>query len=485
MQLGLFDQTPMVMPAGLKSLNFNAPEIITKELAVARHGETRKIRLSSNWLPIMGFEAGMRHTVESLGQEQGLRLQYNVNGRQRVYTRTYKTRKNNPLETQIEISNQSLLASSIPNYTERVQVYIQHGTINIRPLPNHTFSIRKALRDNPDRLTALVAMTGGVDALCLARAGFEIDAVIEYRPHEKRDLTRDLTETGALNALANVSPRALVNQDISTIDWHAMRDTLCAGQHHAIAMISLQCDDFSAVKANSLKEKSIADLSTSRDLVYDALRMIETIRPATVCVENVTQFGCSSEGELLKIKLRRWGYHVTDAQMAAPDFGGLTRRTRYYLVASVFPDFQMPVGVQAAQSPIWSLIQPFLADCRDVSDSKALKDGLEGGRARLITPDSTISPTVLKSQLRCAKDSVWIAMPDGTYRFPSLELMKFLQGIPDDFNLDAVSKEVAGEIIGQSIDWPMHHVLVRAIHDHIGQHVGRHTATIIKQKQPA
>ncbi|MDW5419158.1 DNA cytosine methyltransferase [Iodobacter sp. CM08] len=479
-QLDFFSALNLVKPSGLIGRHF-VPEVITKELAIGGVGGKRKIRLSSNWLPLMGFSAGDRHDVAPVGKMNGLELTFSAKGKQKVYQRTYNKRKNNPLETVIEIGSQSVLDAAIPSYTERVHFTMSAGRILVRPLPNHTFSIRKRQKDAGSMpLQAFLAMSSGIDGRCLVDCGFEIDSLLEFRPNEKRD-NRDLTETGALNALANISPRLLINEDISRVNWNMVREHVEAGPQIAIAHISLQCDDFSVAKANKFKQQSIDDLSTTRDLVYDALRMIETIMPTTVVVENVSGFMNAAEGMLLSIKLRKWGYHVTEAILQAGEFGGFTRRERYYLVASVYPDFAMPVGGEMRSESIWTEIEPFLDGCRDVSHTKSLQDGLTGGRARLIRPNSCVSPTMLKSQSRQCKDAVYIEMPDGRYLFPSLELIQHLQGIPSDMDFSSNASELHSEIMGQSIDYPMHHAVVKAVHEHLCANIGQFTAVNVRQ----
>lgn len=101
-----------------------------------------------------------------------------------------------------------------------------------------------------------------------------------------------------------------------------------------------------------------------------------------------------------------------------------------------------------------------------ITHSKSINDGAACGRLRVIDQESTFSPTFLKSQDRMAKDSVVVAH-DGRYFFPDAELMKALMGIPKSFSVDAVSKSVASEIIGQSIDYVMHHKVTQAIRRHI------------------
>jgi DNA (cytosine-5)-methyltransferase 1 len=143
--------------------------------------------------------------------------------------------------------------------------------------------------------------------------------------------------------------------------------------------LSLQCDDFSNVKANSLKEKSQREGTSSKNMAYPGLRLIEVVRPATVMIENVPAFGTSEQYRMVSQILTDWGYTVQDSVMAAPQYGGLTLRKRFYMVASVFPGFEFPKPQEVATSPLWTQIEPYLANCRDVSHSKSLADGLAGG----------------------------------------------------------------------------------------------------------
>lgn len=462
----------------------HVPDVVTKELAIAHHGDQRKVRLSSNFLTLMGFEPGKRHSVEVLERQEGIRCTFDVNGPQQVYSRQYTKRRNAPFEAVLEIKSKAVLDAAIPAFTERLHYTLRPGEILIRPLANRTFSIRRRLKvaDNP--FGAFVAMTAGVDARCLQDTGFDIQAVLEYRPPEARDTT-DLTETGAINVLANARPRYLFNEDISTANWDRISEIMASAPQIAVLHLSLQCDDFSPAKRPAFKQKSLEDLTTSHDLVYDALRMIETVRPACVMVENVAPFQSAAEGQLLKTKLRKWGYHVTESVMSGKDFGGLTGRERFYLVASVWPDFAFPQPTGQRTIPVWPEIEQFLPACRDVSHSKALQDGLQLGRARLLKPGSVVAPTVLKSQARQAKDSLYIAMPDGSYRLPTLDMLRHLNGIPADFNLDCVAETIGSEIVGQSIQWEMHKAICKAIHDHIGANVGRHSVVAIAKQSPS
>jgi DNA (cytosine-5)-methyltransferase 1 len=413
---------------------------------------------------MMGLKAGTRIKQESLGFDKGLVLRADPKGDAKIYQRSYKSRKNNPFESQVDVQSQTLINDTFPGYINRFHFSIEKGLVTIKGLANEVFSIRRRLKAADNKFLSWAAMSSGLDMYSMEQAGFDIDGLLEYRPQERRDKT-DLTETGALNALMNSSPKFILNEDITKVDWKRVERLTNSGEQVSFLHLCLQCDDFSNAKASSLKESSVEDLSTSLDLVYDGLRMVETIKPAVLLIENVIGFGRSQMGDLLKTKLRRWGYFVEWKEMDAREHGGLTSRKRFYLVASVYPGFEFPKKEVYSRN-VWNELESLLTECRDVSHSKALKDGLTTGRARIISKDKAFAPTVLKSQNRQAKDSLYIEH-EGRYLFPSEEVLRRLCGLPEGINLNAVSKTIASEIIGQGIDYPMHHSVCEEVSKHI------------------
>lgn len=51
--------------------------------------------------------------------------------------------------------------------------------------------------------------------------------------------------------------------------------------------------------------------------------------------------------------------------------------------------------------------------------------------------------------------------------FPTVALMQRLMMIPDQFSTDAVSMTTASEIIGQSVDFNMHKMIISKVAEHI------------------
>jgi DNA (cytosine-5)-methyltransferase 1 len=423
--------------------------------------------MSSNFLGLFGFEHRKRYDRTVLGNGgTGFSLSLRRGGVQQIYRRRYSRRRSNPFETQVDIPSGAFLKRALPQWAERVHVSMRAGEIVVRPVPNHTFHIRRSLREASDPFAAFVALSSGVDAHCIERTGFKILGLIEWRPPEARDHA-DLSETGVLTSLANTHPDVVFNEDITTIDMARVIERLDPSHPVGCLHLSIVCDDHSSLKGSSLKQKAIEDGTSARDMVYDALRLVETMRPATVVVEQVGNFRDSPEGILLRLRLRRWGYNVDSQILDARDFGGYTSRRRLYLVASVFPGFQFPATVERRSEPIWGEFTEEIARCRDITHCKSAQEGIQSGRALPLTPDAPYASTVAKSQARQTKDSLYLKTEGGRILAPTEAMLKRLNEIPDSFNLDGGSGEIAIEQIGQSISYRMHEAVMASLRTHL------------------
>jgi DNA (cytosine-5)-methyltransferase 1 len=457
--------------------NFHVPNTVTKQLAMNIVGDRKKVRVSSNFLPLMGFEPGKRLiTVPSL--DGGFTVRTSDQGDLQVYSRRYNTRAraNNPMEAIVEFASQSLLSKTFPPGTERFHVRMKQGDLKITPVPNRVFNIQKRYQGH-DPLRAMVALTGGVDIRCMADVGIHTDVVLEYRPDEARDVAagRSLNEVHALNTLRNGGPRLLLNEDIYTVDPARLRKLIDEGDPVTTYHISLQCDDASSAKSASAKAKSIDNLTTTLDQIYPMLRQVEALECPLVIVENVRQFKNSHAGIIMRSMLRRWGYHVSDMTLNARDFGGVQNRTRYYMVASIFPGFEAPQPQDRSGDSIWPLVEKHLHECRDVTDSYAVKSrGTSNRCSTYITRESTYCPAVMKSQARILKDGLAIQDAGRVYT-PSEGLIKSLMSIPQDFDTSWMAAEQSIETLGQSIDYKLHHRLMESVKQHLLDNMGQRT----------
>jgi DNA (cytosine-5)-methyltransferase 1 len=454
------------------------PKVITKNLAFNCVGNSKKVRLSSNFLQVMGFKPGQRVKAIQDGSMKGFSVIHAEDGPQQVYSRSYRRgRSNSPLEAVMEFGGKALIQGAFPAYTQRFHVDMRPGRVRFTPMANRVHAIHSKLRKSSP-FNAFVGLTGGVDIHCLESLGWTAQIVLEHRPQEARDLAmgRNLTEVNALNTLVNGSPRILINEDIYHFEIDRLEQLLADAPPITLCHFSLGCDDHSTAKSQRAKEQSFDDLSTMYDMVYPVLKQIEHIGPAAVVVENVKQFASSGAGKILTTTLRRLGYHLTEVTRNALDAGGLQGRERYYLVASIYPGFQAPTPTDRNVLPLHDLIIDHLPECRDVTNTKSIIGRPAKGRAMppYITVNSTHCPTILKSQDRGISDAVYVEHEGRIYK-PSLGLLKALMSIPGEFNVDWMAKEQATETLGQSIDYRLHHSVMAALTQHLEANLGKRT----------
>lgn len=448
----------------------NVPAIATKQLRFRQSSGRRVLTISSNLLTLFGFEKGDTVIERSLGAGRGIVVERVDEVAEdlrvkRVYARHYPRRKNNPLEHLIEVSSQRLIDEAFPADCSRVHVEFSAGRVTVTPIR----TVAEKARVNActaDPTTVFAALTSGVDLASMREEGFSISAVLEWRPQEARDKT-DLTETGALTALANSGPiHAIFNEDVTA----CVLDRIAAAMEDRPVMVfhaSPQCDDHSNLKSKKLKDRDLEDATSTADMIIDLLNVIERLAPPVVVFENVPGMIGSAAYEVASLRLRRWGYkrheHVGDAR----DFGGLTSRRRAYVV---FTQLDAPFAFEAPfterKKDVWPVVAPHLADCRDVSGSKSLRDGKAIGRLRAVRPGATSLPTPIKSQGRMAKDSIVIEPAEDVFLFPTETLLKRFLGV-EGVDLSTVSETLAVEIIGQSIDGPHHASVMRAVREHV------------------
>lgn len=465
--------------------DFNTPELVTKNLAFNRTEKTpRKLRVSSNFLALMGYRHGDRLAVEPASRFGGFSVVKEQAGTHKVHARAYKnSRSNSPFETLIEFGSQTLIDNAFAPSVNRFHTQITRDKIIFTPLINRAAAIVNRFKKQSP-LKAFVALTGGVDAHCLESLGFDVDVALDFRVQEKRDNT-DKTEVNLLSAVRNSHPKVLLSEDIYHLELNQLENVLADRPPIGLAHYSLQCDDWSLAKSSADKALSLENLSTTIDMFVPMLEQIKVIQPAAIVIENVIGFGRSQAGSICMTQLRRLGYHVHALEMDARDYGGVQSRKRSYIVATITPGFIEPGKTPRNTASIWPRIDEFVAECRDVSHTNFIKNRATSNRATpSVTEGSCECPTILKSNSRGIKDGTYLETKDGKILAPSESVIKRLMSIPDRFDTSWMGSELAVEVLGQSIDYAMHETLLASVRDYLDSAFGGVTVLNYRQRQP-
>ncbi len=448
-------------------------DFMSKRLKITRYAcGKRKIQISSNWLPLYLFEQGTPVVENVLAENEGYEVVLAEDApckkhQKRIYQRTYAKRTNQPFECLFETTAKRILDVSIPKACDFVHVVFTAGRLVVKPWFNALASRIDAFCKNEEPFSIFAACTSGIDSFCAVQQGFVVNSILERRPQSKRDKV-DLTETGVLTAIGNIQTKHVFNEDINHVDASFVAESV-AQAPSSLFTISLECSEFSCVKSSKYKAQALDDLSSSLDMIFDGIRLIDALQPPMILLEQTIGFNANPLGSAWNLRLRRMGYQVYEMTMKASEYGGITHRPRYFSFATSLPyEFVPPVPTPISEEPLWSwLVEPFMHKMRDVTHSKSLQDGLKCGRLRIITPQSTVAPTLLRSQRQQCKDSVVVQTEDGRLLWPTLEQERMLMTLPDSFSLDNVAESTASQILGQAVDCMTYTKILQSIRQHI------------------
>lgn len=271
----------------------------------------------------------------------------------------------------------------------------------------------------------------------------------------------DKTESGAICAAMNVDTLKIVfNEDIYRFDETLVQNVK---QKSNTMIVSAQCDDFSCLKNNKDKETAIQSLDTTRDMIFPIIDRIKETKASTVLLENVRNFASSIECALFMSRLEELGYTVKKAILNAVHFNGYTNRVRCFVWASTLDDTYEFPQEQANSIHLWNdIIEPNMHMLRDVTHTKTVAKAIETKRIRTIEVGAKTGCTLTKSQARQVKDSCYIHI-NGQYFLPNNDMMKMMMGISNDFDLSFLTDEIGTEIVGQSIEVPLHAAIAKKI----------------------
>lgn len=457
----------------MNTVRVNVPDLATKVLKLKVYSNnTRKLVISSNWLTFFGFTKGTSVIEEPIGEQSGLCIRLAEApeiSNKKVYERSYTRRQNKLFETQTETSSQKVMNRAFSEACTHVHISFEFGKIIIRELKDHLAERMAQFFKAKGKFKTLAVCSSGVDLSCLDKEAFDIEGLIEYRAPEKRD-GYDLSETGALAAIINNPIKRVFNEDIYKLDSQMVAEHL---GHIDFMSISLACEDVSKVKRPAEKEKAIKDLSTTVDMVFPALNLVKNVLPTTLLLEQVPDFFSHQMYTLWTLTLRRLGYQITDSIECSDQYDGLTNRKRLFSFATLLEvpfEFIKPVAIeQRTAETFWrEHIEPYLADCRDITHTKSLQDGLKEGSLNVVDRNSVRAGTLLRCQAQQVSEMLVVSPEEGKYLYPSPELLKHIMGM-DDYYLENLSIETSTQIIGQAVEVKKYRALTEQVKDYLSQ----------------
>jgi len=373
-------------------------------------------------------------------------------------------------------------------------------------LPSNSIHCKKdkVIFDHTNPLSTFAICSSGVDITALEADGFNVEQILDWRAPESRDFKKaiceqtgqtyiksfdDKSETGIICAVVNSkAPVSLFNEDVFKFDWNRSNTSSISPN---FLHMSLQCCDFSTLKNKADRIKAIENLSSTRDMFFSALDIVSKTKSPMLLIENVSSFINSKECKLMEYQLKKLGYKTYTKKINAIDHNGYSKRERAFLFASKLnASFSWPATEDRTVNLGRDVITPNLKEFRDVSHTKGIQTMKEGGMLHLqskagvtLTDKESLKVrkflsshivgihddkcnTLIKSQNRQVAESLYL-LDNNNYLMPEPSVLRRIMGIRKSFDMSMFSKEIQTELIGQSVDIPMHKAIGRSIKSHI------------------
>lgn len=254
----------------------------------------------------------------------------------------------------------------------------------------------------------------------------------------------------------NVRPEKDV-RDLKELPEH---DVLCAG---------FPCQSFSVMGS----ERGLDDVKRGT-LIWETLRLAETVCPPCILLENVRRLSTLEDGAVLKTilnALEQIGYTVRWRVLSAMDYGLPQRRHRLFIVAfwdiEVAERFEWPA--RRSMVPLEALLESDVHEKYYASDHvRRLTFERRGpnaadkrNRVWITDKGNRVSHRPYALTLR-SDPSYNNMLVDGERRFTEREMLR-LQGFPEEFDLGGLSYTAARALIGNSVPVPVLSALFESI----------------------
>ena len=366
-----------------------------------------------------------------------------VKGSERIIT----TRKNG--RSVIDLNNATI--SQIFDGFTQVVIKLQTDSIIIEPLREEIEQTKARAKAQTNEPTVLEIFSGGGTLLqALKDAGFKPVGAVELEDKYLENL-----ETNNPNIFTYCG-------DLAKLDVNLLpKATVISG--------GLPCEGYSPSQLGMNKKES----HPTGSLGFYFLKIVEAIRPAMVLIEEVPNFGNSAMSAMAKYVLTSMGYKVSEQLLSGSDFGSLTKRKRYVMVASIKEEFNFgrlqPFTCNKTVRDILEIPlqdRVWLNKDNSASIAYSLKkeqehikkgDGFRITRTKIT--DECIA-TITKGYYQNRLTDPILVHPDNEEEFSWFtprELAR-INGLPDSF-IYPETRGTAGEIIGQGVCYDVFYTL--------------------------
>ncbi len=443
------------------SINYkpNLLSALTKGLPV--HKDNKRIWIASNKLNDTDLAKNCTYNYKIDAKNKRLIIVSNEDDNRKI------TRRKSSSLPIIDICNQDI--TSLFYGIDKVTIKIFKNSIIIEPLKEsiEQLKAKKKLKSKKITFVDIFAGSGTLSESFKSAGMVPLGAT-------------ELNERYLSNYEKNNPNTFTYSTDITQIDLELL-------PKEAVVVIGgVPCECFSSsgiVKQCSLGQKS-KEAGHTGSLGYFFLQAIEKIRPAVVVIEEVIGFQKSVMMDIIRSVLVLRGYSISEKILKANEYGSMTKRKRFCMVATIS---HKPFLFSSQQSMNLRTVGEILEvpiENRiwlDKNNSKSIAYSLEkeqahiekkeGFRIARTSTTDTIAATITKGYYKNRLTDPILVHPDNNERFSWFtprELAR-INGLPDSFILPDGKKDktISGEIIGQGVAFEPFFQVAKDIISHI------------------
>lgn len=353
----------------------------------------------------------------------------------------------------IDINN--IKTSEIFNGYTQIIVKIKSDSIIIEPLKEEIKQKEAHAKANTNTPTFVEIFAGGGTLVkSMTDAGFKLAAAVELED-------KYLENTEANNPNAFTYAGDLAKLDVSLLP------------KANVVIGGIPCEGYSQSQLGINKKEA----HPTGSLGFYFLKVVEAIRPAVAIIEEVPNFGNSAMAAMARYVLQSIGYSISEKLLSGSDFGSLTKRKRYVMVASIKEEFDFGMlETSTCKKTINDILEVPLEDrvWLNKDNSKTIAYSLvkeqehirkgDGFRLARTSIDDSCAATITKGYYKNRLTDPILVHPENEEMFSWFtprELAR-INGLPEDYIIPEV-KSTAGEIIGQGVCYEVFNTLGKAL----------------------
>lgn len=340
---------------------------------------------------------------------------------------------------------------------EILKAVVGKKEIELSPMKEAIEQKRARDKAKPKRVYKVLDVFGSIGTLAKSMydtGGFQIAGVIDR--NEK-----------ALDTYRRNFPHAVIwAGDVANVEWGRFK--ACD-----VMVMTPSCRPFTELSKTAKKKKEMAE---EGDNTVHAIVGIHTVRPAAVLLEEVLGYRKSYSYAILKSALLKMGYFIEETILDAGDFGALSFRRRFSMVASIKPGFRfgnpqptLPMTVEdILEIPFkereWSVdVERFkkYGDTQIAKGNNFRMQRVAGSDSRVRHPTTRYYGRQSEAFLVNPED------PEQLCRFTPRELARIAQ-LPDDFKLPQ-NKNAAAAGIGDGVVYGKFFHVGKQLHAHLSK----------------